>query len=121
MSVVLGIDLGTTTITALALNAESADIVAVVTVPNAAEITSPEDRARGRSEWDARAIADAACGCLREVSRRLGARWARLAGLGITGQQHGGLVVGDGLRPLTPLVNWQDRRGEEAYPGRTLT
>ncbi|HEX5270471.1 MAG TPA: FGGY family carbohydrate kinase [Gemmataceae bacterium] len=116
MSVVVGIDLGTTTITALALSAESGDVLATVTVPNAAEMTSPEDRARGRSEWDARAIVDAACDCLRRVSQRIGANWARLAGLGMTGQQHGTLIVNE-LRPLTPFVNWQDRRGEEPYPG----
>jgi sugar (pentulose or hexulose) kinase len=120
MSVVIGIDLGTTTITSLALSAESGDILATVTAPNRAEITSPTDKARGRSEWDARVITDTACSCLREVAQRVGANWARLAGLGITGQQHGMLVV-DGLRPLTPFINWQDRRGEEAYPGSSLT
>jgi sugar (pentulose or hexulose) kinase len=120
MSVVIGIDLGTTTITALALDVQTRDILATSTVPNAAEITSPADKARGRSEWDAGAIAEMACGCLREVTRRLGAGWSRLGGLGITGQQHGVVVVDD-LRPLTPLVNWQDRRGEETYPGGTLT
>jgi sugar (pentulose or hexulose) kinase len=116
MSVVVGIDLGTTTITSLALNAESGDVLTTVTVPNAAEITSPDDKARGRSEWNVCAIADAACACLRQVSQRIGAGWARLAGLGLTGQQHGTLLV-EHLRPLTPLFNWQDRRGEDPYPG----
>jgi sugar (pentulose or hexulose) kinase len=120
MSVVIGIDLGTTTITALALSAESGDILATITVPNAAETTSAADKVRGRSDWDARVIADAACECLRQVSRRMGAGWARLAGLGITGQQHGTVLV-DGLRPLTPFVNWQDRRGAETVPDSNLT
>jgi sugar (pentulose or hexulose) kinase len=120
MSVVIGIDLGTTTITALALDAQTREIVATATAPNAAETTSAPDRARGYSEWDARAICETGCACLRDVSRRLGAGRARLAGLGITGQQHGAVVVDD-LRPLTPLVNWQDRRGEETYPGGPLT
>ena len=117
MAVVIGIDLGTTTVTALALDARTGDIAATATAPNTAEITSPADRARGRSEWDAGAIAETACACLREVSRRAG---ARPAGLGITGQQHG-VVLLDGLRPLSPLVNWQDRRGDEPYPGGTFT
>jgi sugar (pentulose or hexulose) kinase len=115
MSVVIGIDLGTTTVTALALDARTGDVVATATVPNAAEITSAADKARGRSEWDARAIAETACACLRDVAGRV-----RPAGLGLTGQQHGVVVVDD-LRPLTPLVNWQDRRGEEAYAGGPLT
>jgi sugar (pentulose or hexulose) kinase len=108
MSVVIGIDLGTTTITALALAADSGDIIATSTVPNAA------------AEGDASAIAEAACACLRDVSRRLGASWARLAGLGITGQQHG-IVLLDGPRPLTPFISWRDRRGEAPYAGGPLS
>jgi sugar (pentulose or hexulose) kinase len=116
MSVVLGIDLGTTTITALALNGESRDIIATATVPNSNEITTDADKASGRSEWDAGAITQAACVCLRDVSRRLGAGWARLAGLGITGQQHGVVIVDD-QRAITPFINWQDQRGEDGFPG----
>ena len=117
MSVVLGLDLGTTTVTALALAADSGDILARVTVPNGAETTLPEDKARGRSEWDAAAIAVTACACLRQAADRIGASWARLAGLGLTGQQHGCLLVDGERRPLTPLIGWQDRRGEEPFPG----
>ena len=82
MSVVIGIDLGTTTITALALRADSGDIIATATAANAADITSVADKARGRSEWDAGAIVQAAFACLRDLSRRIGASWARLAGFG---------------------------------------
>ena len=57
MPIVLGTDLGTTTTTALALDTASGAVVARHTVPNQAETTSPADRAAGRSEWDARAIA----------------------------------------------------------------
>ena len=73
--------LGTTSITALALGAQTREIVATVTAPNAAETTSAGDKARGRSEWDARAITETACACLGDVTRRLGAGWSRLAGL----------------------------------------
>jgi sugar (pentulose or hexulose) kinase len=120
MSVVVGIDLGTTTITALALNAESGDVLATVTVPTPAETTAPAHKARGRCEWHAVRIAEAAGECLCQLSRRLGAAWARLAGLGLTGQQHGTVLL-DGLWPQTPFIGWQDRRGEETYPGGNLT
>src|SRR5262245_61023535 len=117
MPTVLGIDLGTTTITALALDAQSGDILACATAPNRVEITNPKDRTQGRSEWDARGIAQAACSCLRAVAEQLGERCRDLAGLGITGQQHGVVLVDPDLAPLTPLFNWQDRRGEQTYPG----
>jgi sugar (pentulose or hexulose) kinase len=117
MPVVLGIDLGTTRITALAVDTATGDILASVTQPNRAETTSPADKARGYSEWDIRRIAETACACLRDVADRLAGRRAEFAGLGITGQQHGVVLLDGRLVPQTPLVNWQDRRGEETYPG----
>ena len=47
MAVVLGIDLGTTTLTALALDTSSGDILATCTLPNRTETTAPADKARG--------------------------------------------------------------------------
>jgi sugar (pentulose or hexulose) kinase len=116
MAIILGIDLGTTKITALALELRTGNILASAAALNQAEMTSPADKARGYSEWDIRRIADIACGCLRQVADSLGGREKELLGIGITGQQHGVVVMDDRLAPLTPLVNWQDRRGEETYP-----
>jgi sugar (pentulose or hexulose) kinase len=116
MPIVLGTDLGTTTITTLALDADSGDVLACATAANRAEVTAPADRARGRREWDVRRIAEAGCDCLRAAADQLGERRREVAGVGITGQQHGVVVVGTGLAPLTPFVNWQDRRGDEIDP-----
>jgi sugar (pentulose or hexulose) kinase len=121
MPVVLGVDLGTTKITAIALDVPGGEVLASGTALNQAETTSPADKARGYCEWDARRIVDAACGCLREVAGQLANRGAEPAGLGITGQQHGGLLVDARLNPLTPLINWQDRRGEQTCPGTGRT
>lgn len=121
MAVLLGIDIGTTTITALVLDTGSGAVVALATMPNQAEITSPADKARGYSEWDVTQMADAACRCLRTASEQLGNRAEDIAGLGITGQQHGGAIVDDRLQPLTPLINWQDRRTQQPMPGREQT
>jgi sugar (pentulose or hexulose) kinase len=121
MPIVLGIDIGTTTLTALALDAANGDVLATHTTPNAAETTRPEDRARGRSEWNVRRMAEQACACLRAVAERLAGRRSELAGLGITGQQHGVVVVDEDLSPRTPFVNWQDRRGEEICSGTPRT
>jgi sugar (pentulose or hexulose) kinase len=121
MSLVLGLDLGTTTLTALVLDVSGSNVLVSRTVANQADITSAADRARGRSEWDIRAIADRACDCLRALAETLAGRTGELAGLGLTGQQHGVVVVGPGLEPRTPFINWQDRRGEETVPGTTQT
>jgi sugar (pentulose or hexulose) kinase len=121
MPLILGIDLGTTTISALALDTDGGAIVAACTLPNKAETTSPTDKLRGRCEWDVRAIANTACACLKDVAGHVANRQHELAGVGITGQQHGVLVVDRTPTPLTPFINWQDRRAEESLRGTSMT
>ncbi|OGG51320.1 MAG: hypothetical protein A3F84_02960 [Candidatus Handelsmanbacteria bacterium RIFCSPLOWO2_12_FULL_64_10] len=111
----LGLDVGTTTITALALDAASGEVVAVRTVPNACEVTSPEDRRRGRSEWDAAKMVALALGVIREAVRAGGTT----QGIGVTGQMHGTLLVSEAGAPVGPFIGWQDRRGMEAPDGRS--
>lgn len=113
MPLVLGIDLGTTTLTALAVEAASGEVVACRQAPNAAETTTPADRRRGRSEWDAEAIVRTALLLVRQVSDSLDPT-TDVVGIGVTGQQHGVVIVDENGEPLTPFVNWQDRRGEDS-------
>jgi sugar (pentulose or hexulose) kinase len=114
MPVVVGIDLGTTTLTAVALDPAAGELSACFTAPTPGRLPAGDP---GRSEWDVTALAERACACLRGVADRLGPRRAEVVGLGLTGQQHGGVLVDAALRPLTPFVGWQDRRGEDPYPG----
>jgi sugar (pentulose or hexulose) kinase len=113
MPLVLGLDVGTTTITALAMDAGNGQIVARESAGNDAEITTPDAKARGHSDWDAARIAAAAFGVLRRCSASWRDRVHDVAGIGLTGQQHGVVLVDDRLAPVTPFVNWQDRRAEE--------
>ena len=116
MPLSLGLDLGTTTITALALDVESGEIVGRHTVANDAEITGRERKASGWSEWDADRIASLALQALRTLAAALGPRVRGVAGIGLTGQQHGVVLTDDHVSPLGPLINWQDRRVEETNP-----
>lgn len=116
MATCIGLDIGTTTITALALGAGSDPVAAVETRPTPERLPRPA----GRHEWDADAIAARAEECLAALVGRLGDRAGAVAGLGVTGQQHGVVVVDAAGRPLTPFVNWQDRRGDEPCPGGTV-
>jgi sugar (pentulose or hexulose) kinase len=118
MSLVVGLDLGTTTLTALAVDPADGHVHGCVTAatPPAALPCWP-----GRAEWDVTAIARTACACLRQLAEQLGSRHD-LAGLAVTGQQHGGVLVDRfSLQPLGPFINWQDRRGEERCPGSART
>jgi sugar (pentulose or hexulose) kinase len=117
MSIALGLDVGTTTITALALELGSGEVAARATVANDAETTAPRDKQRGRSEWDAARIAGRAAECLAEVARQLGGRAREYLGLAVTGQQHGVVLCDGRRRPLTPLIGWQDGRCAERIEG----
>jgi sugar (pentulose or hexulose) kinase len=117
MSLTIGLDIGTTTITALALDAGRHEVVAQATFPNDAEITSPADAARGRSEWDAERMAQRATAAVRAVAGSLGPRRGEVAGLGLTGQQHGVVLVDERSRRMGPFVGWRDRRGLDPLSG----
>jgi sugar (pentulose or hexulose) kinase len=95
--------------------------VASSTIANEAEFTSAHGKSRGFSEWDAPAMAAAGCRCLRDIAGQLQGRRHQLTGLGITGQQHGGVIVDEALHPLTPFINWQDHRGDQIDSGAGKT
>lgn len=113
MTLVLGIDLGTTKTTCIAVDTADGRIVANATAATSGSVTSEADRSLGRSEFDARKLIDCAIECLKNIAEKLGSQAREVIGLGITGQQHGMVVVDRDLTPLTPFINWQDQRGNE--------
>lgn len=122
MAIVIGVDLGTTKITSIAVDASSGAMLAVGYAANDANVTSDADRARGHSEWRVDLIIAAALRCLSNVTDQLGSRSRDIAAVGITGQQHGMLLIdAKTFQPLTPLINWQDRRALQPMPDGTMT
>lgn len=113
MPIVLSADLGTSKITAVAIDARDGNVLAKATAANSAERTPADRKVRGHSEWDISIMAALAADCLRTIVEQLGDRRGNVAGIGITGQQHGVVVVGPDVNPLTPFINWQDKRGDE--------
>jgi len=115
MRLYLGVDVGTTHITALALDAASGNILTSQSVLNTAEITAPADRSRGRSEWDAARMVELAWEAMRRVAAALPDPRA-ICGIGVSGQMHGVCLLDVDLKPTPPFIGWQDRRGEERIP-----
>ena len=112
----LGLDMGTTTITALVLDVDKGEVVTVQSVVNVCEVTSEEDKSRGRSEWDAEGMFHLAL----EVIRRVVEVGGSVDGVGVTGQMHGMLLV-DGMGDsVGSFVGWQDRRGMDVFGGTTV-
>lgn len=116
MPLLAGIDLGTTKTTCIAIDADSGELVAKATNPSSGRFAS-SDEVPGRSEWDADALLDCAKQCLRDLTVKLGERAKEVAGLGVSGQQHGTVIVDSDRKPLTPFINWQDQRGNETAVG----
>lgn len=109
MTLLLGIDLGTTKTTAIAIDADSGSILHRAAVASEGRL----DATGGRSEWDSGQLIACAVDCLRELVGQLGSRAADVEAIGVTGQQHGCVVVDAERTPLTPFINWQDQRGNE--------
>lgn len=123
MPILAGIDLGTTKTTCIAIDADSGELIAKATEPSSSGRMPGSIAVSGRSEWKTEVLLGCAFKCLRELTGKLGDRAGEVAGLGVTGQQHGTVVVDAQRSPLTPFINWQDQRGNEpcSLPGDSRT
>ena len=120
MAIVLGLDLGTSKLCALALSTDARRVVrttsgpdrpgrvlAVRTAPNDADVPDlPPDR----HEQDPAKILDRSLGLIRELLAEEAVEAEDVAGLCVAGQMHGVLLVDRGLQPVSNLVTWRDRR-----------
>lgn len=121
MSLLLGMDLGTTKTTCIAVDAESGQVVASVAIPTGGNVTSDEGRILGRSEWAAETVLRSGFDCLAEILNSPAVNGSSIRSVGVTGQQHGMVLVDADLKPLSPLINWQDQRGNEPMTGRDVS
>lgn len=106
--VIIGLDLGTTSISAVFFDPERHAEVASAECASHAEIAG---LAEGRHEQCPATIAAAACGLVASLIQQSGVPSERIAGLALTGQQHGLVVVDAELNPLTNFITWRDQRG----------
>lgn len=102
MGFLLGLDMGTTTIKAVAYDPDAGRIVRVVSRPTPLEHPRPE-----WSQYDPDLFFDRAAACLREVSAGLPVEAMAISSMGETG-----LPLDAQNDPLYPLVAWHDRRGD---------
>jgi len=93
---ILGLDLGTTSLSAVILDSETGLVCETRNVPN------PGILAVGRQ--DCKMILDAARKLIEELHPQA---------LGVTGQMHGLVYLDRKLAPVSPLYTWQDAGGDE--------
>lgn len=104
--IVIGIDVGTTTLKAVAVDTFGA-FVGTASAPNEWDVDD-----LGQVQVDMDALADRAMAVLAETARAAGAD-ARVLGIGITGLAETGVVVDASGRAVTPAMAWYDQRGAE--------
>ena len=106
----IGIDLGTTSISATVLDLCSCEIAEVVTVPANAALPQSTGAVR---EQDAEAILRTAHSLLDHL---IGLYDGGCTAIGLTGQMHGIVSLSETGVPLSPLATWQDGRAEVGSP-----
>ena len=100
-----GLDIGTTTISGVLLDAGSGICLKSITQPNTAHW--PAEQAWQEPDKIFKI-------CL-EILAKLAAEIGQPDGLGLTGQMHGVLYIDGRGQALSPLFSWQDGRGDEIY------
>ena len=114
----IGLDIGTSKISAVSLDAATGRIKGTLSLPNDSGSSRRGKRKEILSEQDPDRIRKIAFLVLRKLvsSGRFGKK--NIRGLGITGQMHGMLLADGKLNPRTKLITWQDKRCEGLFPGK---
>jgi len=109
----IGLDIGTTTLSAVVLDTESGRLLAHHTTPNVAgALPGP-----GRAELDMTHLQELTVECLAGIVAKAQIDPAAVRGIGVTGQQHGVAFLDPAGTPVRPAITWQDLRTQEKIPG----
>ena len=103
---VLGIDIGTTTVTALVLDTENKAVAKSCTLKNDSFIEGKPFERLQDPEKIIKIVKEAVASVTENVTPDA---------VGVTGQMHGILYLDEDFSPCSPLMIWQDERGNEAY------
>jgi sugar (pentulose or hexulose) kinase len=107
MPIALGLDLGTTSVSAVAVG-DDGRLLAKATKAHHADVPGLPS---GHAEQSPARILNVAVDTLREIAASLR---VPPTCLGLTGQMHGVVLIDKTLQPRTNLITWQDKRSLEA-------
>ena len=121
MSIYIGLDVGTTSLSALALDTRAGRVIAQVSSANDAASTRMGRSGQLYAELDLARLEHLLMDVLEQLAWRLPDA-GRVRAIGMTGQQHGLALFSRELEPLGPAITWQDQRileptgaGDETY------
>jgi len=100
----LGVDTSTTSSKALLID-EAGEVVAVASSPHTLQTPRPLWSEQNPPEWW-----QAVCVSIRSVLKKAGMKAETVAGIGLTGQMHGLVLLDDAGEVLRPAILWNDQR-----------
>ena len=106
MATFLGLDIGTSSVKAVLVDERQASL---------AEHSVPLEVARPHPLWSEQDPGDwwdATLAAVAALRRAAPAQWAGLAGIGLSGQQHGATLLDARGEPLRPCILWNDGRAQ---------
>lgn len=104
MSYLLGIDIGTSGTKTLLCD-HAGEVLATAMAEH--DISSPKP---GWSEQSPEQWWDATCKATRAVLKKAKVKKDQVTAIGLSGQMHGSVFLGDGPKPLRPALLWNDQR-----------
>ena len=108
----IGLDIGTTTLSAIVLDNEDGRVLKVLTRPNKTGIVAPQ-------AWMCMQHPLQIARQAEEMVAALKAEFSSVTAIGIDGQMHSILYLNAAGVPVSPLFTWQDGRGDQPYGGET--
>ena len=105
---ILGLDIGTTTISAVVTDAETGKILDSRTVKNDSVIDSTKLQ-----------NPEIIINTVLEIKNELTKKYAPISAIGVTGQMHGILYLDKDSEAVSPLYTWQDESGNKPYKNGT--
>ena len=103
----LGLDIGTTTISAVIIDCNSQKIAKTYTVPNDSRLETDRDFSEFDPEW----IVEKAVSIVDSLLES----YPDTRAIGLTGQMHGFVYLSADGKAISPLYNWQDGRGNRLF------
>ncbi|WP_019911099.1 sedoheptulokinase [Paenibacillus sp. HW567] len=105
----IGIDIGTTSISGLVYDLEQRCVLHVITESNLANLPGSQ------GEWERLQDPEVIIQSVENVLEQLFIREPEVAGIGLTGQMHGIVYTDQTGKHVSPLFTWQDGRGGLSY------
>src|ERR687895_2897650 len=103
----LGIDIGTSGTKTLVCD-EGGKVLATATADHTPITPKPDWSEQKPEEWW-----DATCAATKAVMRKAKLKPADVGGIGLSGQMHGSVFLGDGPKALRPALLWNDQRTQK--------